>query len=227
MLLTFLFEFAAAGYILWRYKMTKLVRLVAVMLIALGTFQISEYLICGGLGVSGTDWAKLGYLSITVLPPLGIHIITVLAGKDAKWLVSAGYATMAAFMLYFALLPGAVNIAECRPNYAVFSMHDTSAYIYTLYYYGWLAVGAGLAWFWSRENKQSTALAWLTGGYLAFMVPTTTANLVDPSTIAGIPSIMCGFAVLLAIILVLFVMPNSKSPIRNKLPQEKPKKKPA
>jgi hypothetical protein len=41
-----------------------------------------------------------------------------------------------------------------------------------------------------------------------FILPTTAANIVDPSTIAGIPSIMCGFAVILAIILTGFVIPR-------------------
>ena len=39
------------------------------------------------------------------------------------------------------------------------------------------------------------------------MLPTTIVNVVDPSTIEGIPSIMCGFAVILAIILLGFVAP--------------------
>ena len=40
------------------------------------------------------------------------------------------------------------------------------------------------------------------------MVPTTLVNIVDPSTIAGIPSIMCGFAVLMAIFLSGKVLPQ-------------------
>ena len=40
------------------------------------------------------------------------------------------------------------------------------------------------------------------------MVPTTAVNLVSPATIDGIPSIMCGFAVLLAIALVAGVAPR-------------------
>jgi hypothetical protein len=40
-------------------------------------------------------------------------------------------------------------------------------------------------------------------------VPTTAVNLVNSVTIDGIPSIMCGFAVLLAIALVTGVAPRS------------------
>jgi hypothetical protein len=43
---------------------------------------------------------------------------------------------------------------------------------------------------------------------MVLMVPTTLVNLIDQNTIAGIPSIMCGFAVFLALALVFWVMPR-------------------
>jgi len=44
-------------------------------------------------------------------------------------------------------------------------------------------------------------------GYLVFLVPTALAYSVSPATRRGIPSIMCGFAVLFALILTLYVLP--------------------
>lgn len=227
MLFTFLFEFSAAFYILWRYNMSTLVRLVTTMLLALGTFQLAEYMICGGLGFSGIEWARLGYISITLLPILGLHIITTLAGKKAPWLIYPAYASMVAFGLYYAFVPGAINAHECRPNYAVFNVTETNALLYSLYYYGWLLMGVILTLVWSRNNPAAKALRWMCVGYLVFMIPTVTVNLINPATIAGIPSIMCGFAVILAIVLLLFVMPASKNPLRVKSSKKKPLKKPA
>jgi hypothetical protein len=45
-------------------------------------------------------------------------------------------------------------------------------------------------------------------GYLVFLVPTTAFNIIDPTTLKGIPSIMCGFAVLLSIIIAFKVLPE-------------------
>jgi len=45
-------------------------------------------------------------------------------------------------------------------------------------------------------------------GYLVFLIPTALANSVKPETRRGIPSIMCGFAVLYAIILALYILPK-------------------
>jgi hypothetical protein len=45
-------------------------------------------------------------------------------------------------------------------------------------------------------------------GYLVFLVPTALANTVAPETRRGIPSIMCGFAVLFALILAVYITPR-------------------
>ncbi len=218
MLFTLLFEFSAALYVIWRYKADTLTRLVVAMLLALGTFQLAEYMICGGLGVEAPAWARLGYVSITLLPVLGIHMIVTLAGKKAPLLVYGAYASMAAFAVYFALAPGVINDHECRPNYAVFTLDDVSVVLYSLYYYGWLIAAVLLTAVWSRGAALATALRCLGFGYLLFMVPTVTITLLYPQTMAGIPSIMCGFAVLLAVILVIVVLPNSHSKKRNVSP---------
>ena len=61
----------------------------------------------------------------------------------------------------------------------------------------------------SENLRKILALKWLIGGYIAFILPTTIVNIINPSTIEGIPSIMCGFAVLMAIVLIGFVAPRT------------------
>jgi hypothetical protein len=80
-----------------------------------------------------------------------------------------------------------------------------------MYYYGWLMVGVGYAMQAARALKELSKQKALRGfalGYMAFIVPTTAVNIIDPNTISGIPSIMCGFAVILAIIITTVVLPN-------------------
>jgi len=210
MLITFLFEFGAALYIMWRYNVNLVTRLIIIVLICLGTFQLAEYMVCGGFGMHGGDWARLGYISITALPALGLHLITAIAGKKLNLLIYPSYAVMVAFMLYFVLTPGVINTLECRPNYTIFAFDETTSVFYALYYFGWLFTGTGLAWKWSqRQPKQKSALRWMTIGYIAFIVPSCTIALANPATISGIPSIMCGFAVLFAITLTFMVAPKT------------------
>lgn len=89
-------------------------------------------------------------------------------------------------------------------------MAPGSGWFYAAYYYGLLLAGVWICARWMKQvtKKRANALRWLAIGYLTFLLPTITVNIVAPETIQGIPSIMCGFAVLLAFILVFLVMPN-------------------
>jgi hypothetical protein len=212
MLATFAIEIGFAFYVIWRYKMTPITRLVVSILACLGTFQAAEYMVCGGIGIQAGLWSKLGYAAITLLPPLGIHLILKIAGKTNKYLTVAGYATASAFVGYFVLATGAISGQTCYANYAVFNTQSASSFLYGLYYYGWLFVGVGLAWHYSLLSKKYRgALRSLALGYLAFILPTTTVNLIDPTTISAIPSIMCGFAVIFAFLLVGRVAPETSA----------------
>lgn len=210
MLATFVIEFALAFYTLWRYKLTTVTRLAIVILIALGAFQLAEYMVCGGLGWSHIEWARFGYVAITLLPALGIHMLVKLADKKAPWLVAAAYLTCAAFVAFYLLGAGAINGQACYPNYAVFYTNHDVSQLYTAYYYGWLMIGIYLAWQWGNEQpKIRNTLRAMMLGYLVFLVPTTIFNIIDPTTLKGIPSIMCGFAVLLSLVVVFGVLPKS------------------
>lgn len=173
-------------------------------------FQASEFGVCGAQ-ISPGLWSRIGYGAITLLPPLGLHLAVTIAGKKSRFLVPLAYLTCAAFLIYFVVATGAISGQTCYANYAVFDMHDASSKLYGLYYYGWLIIGTFAAWRWGRRASKHTksALYALAIGYASFLIPTTTVNLVDPSTISGIPSIMCGFAVILAFVLVAKVAPES------------------
>lgn len=226
MLATFAIEIIFAAYVLWRYKMTVISRLVVALLVFLATFQGTEYLLCGGWGVDGGTWSRIGYSSITLLPPLGLHLAHAIAGKKSKYLVPFAYLTAAGFIAYFTFGVQAISGHTCYANYAVFDTKTGGSSLwYGLYYYGWLIIGTGLAYKFGQESKKhiKRALYALSIGYLCFMLPTATVNLVDPSTVAGIPSIMCGFAVILAFVLVGKIAPetikqNDSRSLRLRLP---------
>lgn len=213
MLLTFALEFGLAVYVIWRYKLNKISRLVLVFLVSLGVFQLSEYMICGGLGLNHAGWVQLGYVAITLLPALGMHIVATLAKKSVRPLIFAAYATALAYALYFIVFGSQVISSQCTPNYAIFDLSNNGYLFYGSFYYGWLILTASLAIRWARQlPTRAAALRWMVTGYAVFIVPTTVANLIDPATVRAIPSIMCGFAILFAIILVWRVIPLARVP---------------
>ncbi len=210
MLATFVIEFGLAFYTLWRYKMTTISRLAVALLIFLGIFQLAEYMVCGGLEWTGVQWARIGYIAITILPALGIHMIVKIAGKKIPLLVGSAYASCITFVVFYIIETGAISGHACYSNYAVFYTHQSNAQLFAAYYYGWLMVGSYMAWQWGMKNPNvQKTLHSMVLGYLVFLVPTTYFNIVDPSTVKGIPSIMCGFAVLLAFVIVFRVLPSS------------------
>jgi hypothetical protein len=211
MLATFAIEILFAAYVLWRYKLTPITRLIVVLLVLLATFQGTEFLLCGGFAVEGGTWSRIGYGAITLLPPLGIHLAYHLANKKPGALVGLAYVTCAAFFAYFVFTTQAISGHTCYANYVTFDTADASTIPYTLYYYGWLFIGTFLTFKWAPmlDKHRKSALYALMAGYLALLIPTTTVTLLWNETIAAIPSIMCGFAIILAGLLTLKVAPES------------------
>lgn len=199
-------------YIGMRYKMSSVTRLAMAILFFLAVFQLAEYNICeGSWGIDSLTWARLGYVAITILPPLGIHLAARLAGKSSRSLITAAYASGAAFAGFFLFAGHGMQGQQCLGNYVIFQVAPDISKLYGLYYYGWMFTGVLYAWKQSSQMKQASrarALKSLMVGYALLIIPTSTVNLVDPSTLKGIPSIMCGFAVLLAVVLVSEVMPQ-------------------
>jgi hypothetical protein len=216
MVATLIVESVFAVYTLWRYTMTTATRLVVTSLIALATFQFAEYHVCTGFGINAGDWSRLGFAAITTLPPLGLHLLHVLGHKPKRRLVVLSYILMAGFIFYFLTYAAAFAGYQCTGNYVIFQIGVRPAMVYALYYYGLLLAGVYLGLQWSKDfmsegraalTKLQTTRA-LIIGYLVFLVPTALANSVAPAARRGIPSIMCGFAVLFALILSLYVMPK-------------------
>jgi len=202
-------------YTLWRYKMDALTKLVVLCVFALAIFQISEYHVCTGYGISAGNWSRLGYAAITALPPLGLHILHVLGAKPKRRLVIVSYLSMVGFIVYFLTYKSAFTGFQCTGNYVIFQIGINPALAYGAYYYGWILTTMYLGGRWASQLRRRGARMYdrlrpiraLIVGYLVFLVPTALAYSVSPSARRGIPSIMCGFAILFALILTLYVLP--------------------
>lgn len=211
MIATCVIEFSLFIYTLVRYKMSTVTRLAAATLLLLGIFQLSEFNVCG---LSGTDaaaiWSRVGYAAITLLPPLGMHLIRVISGRGSRLGVALAYASGLAFALTFGLNAGAFQGHVCAGNYAIFHLRSPLGGMYFAYYYGWLIIGVMQSMYFSLKATQKVreALIMQASGYLSLLLPTGIVNTLNPQTIAGIPSIMCGFAVIYALILSFGIVPR-------------------
>lgn len=210
MLATFLLELGLAVYAMWRYRLDPVGRIAVAILLCLAAFQLAEFNVCEGAPGDAFTWSRVGYVAITLLPPLGVHLVYRLAGVKRGWLLWPAYISAAAFAGFFLFIGQALQSHACLGNYVIFMILPGSDVLYTAYYYGWLLAAIALMWHYVRAKRGSPrAFIALAAGYSIFLVPTTLVTVMNPNTIGGIPSIMCGFAVLLALMLVLFVLPAS------------------
>jgi hypothetical protein len=212
MLATFAIEIGLAVFTIWRYRLSTTARLVLAVLGFLALFQLSEYFVCGGSGLDAMQWSRTGYAAITMLPPLGLHLLHVLAGRKQRRLVSLAYVTAAGFISFFLLHEQAFSGHVCAGNYVIFQLVPLATNLYAAYYYGWLltAMLLGARWLDTlTKPAMRRAVQGLLVGYLVFLVPTGIATVLNPAVLSGIPSVMCGFAVLFALILVFYVLPQA------------------
>jgi hypothetical protein len=208
MVATFVIELILMLYVLIRYKWNALTRLIASVLFLLATFQLAEYQVCSnGGGVSHAS--RIGFIAITLLPAIGIHIISLITNKISKYFVAISYGAALAFALFFGLGKNSFNSYACGGNYAIFHLTPKIGGIFFAYYYFLLLAGISVALYGSISSTKKTRqiLMYFIFGYLVLLIPTGLVNVIDPRTINGIPSIMCGFALVYALVLAGGVAP--------------------
>lgn len=215
MIATIVIELSLAAWVLTRYALGTSRRIILAILICLAAFQLAEYNVCSP-ALPDIIWSRIGYVFITMLPALGIHLITRLRREERTVLLSSTYSAATLFAVAFAFLPTSLNHGVCAGNYVIFRLSQPLASIYGYYYLGFVAFGLALALMPAKKASTSgkAALRWTSWGYVAFTVPTLIINFLLPMTRLGIPSIMCGFAVILAIILSLKVAPLADDDVR-------------
>lgn len=209
MILTCVIELALACYTVYRYKLTVTGRLIVKILLFLAVFQFCEYMISGNYG-DPNIWSRIGFVTITFLPALGLHLVDRIGKPHYPKLVILGYGLATIVSLYFVLATDSIS-SVCRGNYIIFDMHEPYSLLNSVFYYG--VIGAYLYLARHKMSRRGVTrsekmgLASFSIGTLLFVIPTIIVAVLKPETQAGIPSIMCGFALIFAFITVLKVAP--------------------
>ena len=215
MLFTLILEFVFAIYVFVTGKLRPATILIIALLICLGIFQLAEYQVCAGAHT--VAWVRIGYAAITLLPALGLHLVSLAIKRT--WARNIGYALATAFILIFLISTQSVQGAVCGGNYVLINTSGVVATTYFPYYYI-IALSISISEILSftttkvtnhpKDREVRSMLYWLLGGIGTFIIPTAAVYILSPSARSGIPSIMCGFAVFFAITLTVFVYPLSK-----------------
>ena len=207
MLATFLIESGLAAYVLHRYRKGQFAKVAAGILLLLAVFQLSEYQIC--TNANAIVWSRLGLVAITLLPILGLYLISLISHK--QHFLRLGYAAAAVSVFLIILAPQDAISPFCAGNYVTFGGPEVVYRFYAAYYFGFLLIGI-----WesiealnlSRSKRMHRILRWMVIGYLSFMLPMGIVYAFYEPARMAVASIMCGFALGLAFILALRIVPE-------------------
>ncbi|HVY67785.1 MAG TPA: hypothetical protein VHA30_02740 [Patescibacteria group bacterium] len=207
MLATMIVETILALWTLLRYRQGLFGKVAAAILLLLAMFQASEYQVCGNH--SAEIWSRLGLVAITLLPVLGLRLIHLITRQ--KHFVFLGALLAAAFVLYFIFAPRHDVSSFCGGNYIIFTGPGSLYEFFGAYYFGFLILSIWQALTAKRETPSrllQSILRWVVAGYLSFMLPLGVVYAVYAPARVAVASIMCGFAVIFALILAFEIVPK-------------------
>jgi len=188
-------------------------RTTGVILLLLAGYQLTEVAICADVAAAGF-LPRLAFILVTWLPALGLLLIAQIhrpasrffyGGAAAMLVASAGMVTWAA------LDPSFATASVCRAVFAHYVHALPRFQIYAAYYWAgllgmvvWSAHGLVV----SDPSPRRRWLAHVHVGTLAFVLPSIALSYVVPSSRGALPSVMCHFALVLALSLtrMLWVM---------------------
>jgi len=204
-LMTFMIEGILGLMAMYRYRHTLFGKLAVWLIFFLAFFQISEYLVCGTSQFY--PWSTIGWICITFLPAIGLHMTSLLTKKT--WWVSFGYLMSLIFTIYFVSVGQPFSAVDCPGNFVHYIFESALlGFIYPIYYAWFLLLAlVRLGGYYLQGGPTKTIIGWFIGGYFSFMIPTTLVYIILPAPLESFPSVFCGFAVLLALIMVVKILP--------------------
>jgi len=206
---TALFELCVAGWSLRGPGRPEIVRPTAAILTFLAGYQLLEVLVCGA--PSATFLARLAFADVVWLPPFGVWLVLQLGAPDDAWLRKAAGSMfgVAGLLTAWVLMDEAfVRHTICQAVVATFRTPGSVYSAYGAFYQlGLFAMvgGAAIGMAHSDSAVARQHLADVQLGTLGFMLPSMLTLIMVPSVLGSMPSVMCHYAIVLAVFLARLV----------------------
>lgn len=207
-LITAAFEIAMGLAALRARGPTRVLRPTAAILFVLAGYQLLEVFACAP---GASSWpARLAFIDIVWLPPLGVWLVLQLSAADSHWPRKFGASLFIAaggISMWVLLDPGFVTRTVCS---AVLARYYNGPYysIYGAFYlFGLLMMILSAAWGMTRTDDHAARrhIAYIQVGTLGFVLPAMMTELFVPGIAGQMPSLMCHYALSLGIFLALVV----------------------
>lgn len=205
-LVTFLVEFCLSIYVFFKYRKTVFGQVVASLLLCLSLFQLAEYVVCT-TDLDSYYWMRMGYVSITLLPALGLHLVKIINHQKntyVNWVADILAVLLSGIILFS---KESIYGFACTGKFVIFELNTILREVHGVFYGVFLVLAILMMIKHIRSNHNRIINAWLLSGYLVFIVPSVVLAFVARIYHQGLASIMCGFAIILAVILVWKIVP--------------------
>jgi len=206
-LTTAIIEFIVATFILIKYKKYVVPVFLAILIYVLGIYQFTEFMLC--TSNNAFLWAKLGFITYTFLPAIGLHFALRLAkNKKHNWGV---YILPLFFSIWAAIKTDFILNASCSRLFVTSQKAFTQgafvlpAKLYTLYYFGFILLTIIIAFILVRKNKNKiikSVSKLLGAGTIIIIALPIILMFILPSLEIYFPSVYCEFALLYTIMAV-------------------------
>lgn len=215
-LLTAATEFVVACFIFFKYKRTKVIKLVALFVFLLGFYQFTEFMLCKTGNVQ--FWGVAGFITYTFLPPVGFSFVLALANRKSK-----------NFLIYFSpVVLSAIAIASdnfvtgggcsryfltIKTLFTSFGENFVFAMFYLIYYFGYISLTLILlAKEFKRDRNPAKRRIYLLYifGTIVSLFPALFLIIILPSLNVMFPSIYCQFALLFSVVAIFAANLDSK-----------------
>ncbi len=201
---TALFEIIVAVWALLGAGRKKIIYTSSAILLLLAAYQILEVVICTA-PQSSIFFSRLAFIVIAWLPPAGILLIALLfpSGKrGVYWFTGLTFTVALLISIWLLIYKGFVTGSVCSIIFARYSNPMPQYIIYAGFYHlgmlGMLFLSAHGVMI-CKDHKQRLLLGQMLMGSLTFIVPSLITVIAVPYTKGALPSVMCHYALLLAI----------------------------
>ena len=204
-LTTAIIEFLVATFILIKYKKYIIPVFLAILIYVLGIYQFTEFMLC--TSSNAFLWAKLGFITYTFLPAMGLHFILRLArNKKYNCLVyipALFFSFWAIFKSNFIIYASCSSVFVTVNKAFTYQGYSLLSKGYLVYYFGFILIMIIMAfvWFKKEKNKITKKLAKLLGSAMIITLALPLILIfILPSLKIQFPSVYCQFALLFTIV---------------------------
>lgn len=222
-LATAITEFVFAGIMPFVFNRARLKNIFAFFLFLLGFYQFTEFMLC--ITGNAEVWVRAGYITYSFLPAVSVHAVwnyfETKAHRLLLYVIPLFYSFVALFSTDF------VQVGSCQTMFVLTKVFYSKNYntvfslVYIAYYFFFIVFACLFALKKYRQEKnikKKKLYLLLPLGVLLMSVPTFVFMVIFPSLNVMFPSVLCHFALLLAIVTFVGVYWEHKLAVESKEP---------